>query len=64
MEGKSSAIAEYAISKGVTPWWNEGEILIKENDWRKRRIKEALHIDRHGRLNRNHGLEEVTRWWT
>ena len=64
MEGKSSAIAEYSISKGVSPLWNDVEIITKETDWKKRRIKEALHIERHGSLNRNHGLEEVTRWWT
>lgn len=64
MQGKSSAIAEYSINNGVVPLWNEVEILAKEKDWRKRRIKEALHIERYGSLNRNHGLDEVTNWWS
>lgn len=64
MKQQSSAIVEHIMAhSNVIPLWNDTKILAMEEDWKKRRIKEALWIDRKNSINRNHGLEDITHWW-
>ena len=64
MDTQKSAIADHVAQTGTTPLWNEVKIIGKEDDWYKRRIKEALWIDRQGKINKSHGLEAISNYWT
>ena len=63
LDAQKSAIAEYILQTGARPLWNEVTVLAKEDDWFRRRIKEALWIDRKGIINKSHGLEAISRYW-
>jgi hypothetical protein len=58
-----NAIAQYVATSTARPIWEETRILAREENWYRRRVKEAIWIERQGNLNRNHGLEEVTAAW-
>ena len=65
LKSQSSAIVEHITSSvNVAPMWNEVKVLATEDDWKKRRIKEALWIERSNTINRNHGLDDITQWWS
>ena len=57
-KGTNSAIKEHLESKNHTCSLEEVKILEKEDDWYKRKVKEAIMIQRHQpTLNRDKGLE-------
>ena len=58
-----NAIAQYVATSTARPIWEETRILAREENWYRRRVKEAIWIERQENLNRNHGLEEVTAAW-
>ena len=57
-KGTNSAIKEHLEAQGHTCTLDEVKILEKEDDWFKRKVKEAILIHRHQpTLNRDKGLE-------
>ena len=58
-----NALAHHIATTNAKPLWDEVNILAKDGKWSHRRMKEAIWIDRQGSLNRNHGLEDITKYW-
>lgn len=63
LDTQKSAIAQHVAQTLTPPLWNEVKILTQEDNWYRRRIKEALWIDRKGKINRSHGLETISNYW-
>lgn len=64
LDTHKSAVAEHVASTSSMPIWKETEIVCEENNWFKRRVKEAIWIERKATINRSHGLEGITKFWT
>ena len=64
LDTQKSAIAEHVANTASMPIWKDTQILAEETDWYRRRVKEAIWIDRKSTVNRSHGLEDVTKYWT
>ena len=57
-KGTNSAIKEHLEAQGHTCTLDEVKVLEREDDWFKRKVKEAILIHRHQpTLNRDRGLE-------
>ena len=64
LEVNKNAIAEYVATSNAKPLWEKSRILAREENWYQRRVKEAMWIERRQEnINRNHGLEEITKAW-
>ena len=60
---QKSALAEHIATSNARPCWENVKILAHESHWYKRRLKEALWIERKSTINRNHGLENISKIW-
>ena len=59
-----SAISEHCHVNGHRPDFASFEIVDVERGWRRRRIKESLHIMKNNTFNRDCGIGVDKRWRT
>ena len=59
-----SAISEHCHKDGHRPDFNSFKVIDEEKNWRRRRIKESLHIMKNKTFNRDGGIGVDRRWKT
>ena len=59
-----SAISEHCHKKNHRPNFDSFEVIERESDWRRRRIKEGIHIMRNNTFNRDCGVSIDSCWRT
>ena len=58
----NSLFTDHMIDNNHVPNWKEASIITKEDDWKRRTIKEAIWIRRHkGNMNRDEGGYKLSR---
>ena len=59
-ERTSSPVGEHATNKGHTIDWDNVSVLDRENDWYRRGVREAIHIERtNSTLNKGQGRHNL-----
>ena len=61
-----TSLSQHMKTTGIPPAWDDIRIIYRENNWKKRKFKEAARITSHNKeqlMNKKHERKTISNLW-